>query len=317
MHNRILSNDTKLALIIPVLNEEANIDLIYSETKVFLDEIENLGIRVNWYFADNMSRDDTRQMILKLHEKDSRVKGFFWIRNYGVTSSVLNALRLANSDVSIVVDADGQEPAEMIQKLFEKWLEGYDLCYGIRAKRVERKRISLSRKMFKILARILGGNAKGDVESGCWLFDSSVVNDLLANPPSTDYLAGALSYRNYHSIGIEYIRKARRIGTSKFTFNRYLKYAFEGLFGDNQKLLRFSLVVALLNVAISIIILLWIFVAIILLNRNVQLGIFSLGVMINLLGVAMLFGIAIISEFVGRIFRSTSRIEVAICYHNL
>jgi dolichol-phosphate mannosyltransferase len=302
----------RLALVIPVYNEEQNIARIYESTKNVLEEIEKEAITVNWLFADNASNDDTVKEISKIQLNDKRVQKFTWVRNYGVTSSVLSAMQFFEADVYIVIDADGQEPTFMIKKLFDEWVNGFDFCFGIRVKRSETKLISFYRRVFKRIAKLIGGNGKGKVESGCWLFDKAVISDLSRNPPSTDYLAGCISERGYRSMGIDYTRGTREFGHSKFDLKKYLNYAIGGLLGDNLRLLRFSFSIAILNIFISLLLLLSIFAAIIFFDRSVPLGIFSLGLMINGLGISILLGIGILGEYIGRIFKSTARIEIAV-----
>jgi|LauGreSBDMM110SN_4_FD.fasta_scaffold01056_3 dolichol-phosphate mannosyltransferase len=310
---RLKSNSTyRLALIIPVYNEEENVSKIYESTKNVMEEIENEGISISWVFADNASNDKTVVEISKIQSYDKRIHRYTWVRNYGVTSSVLTAMQLSNADVSIVIDADGQEPTFMIKKLFNEWRNGFDFCYGVRIKRSEKKLISIARRIFKGIAKLIGGNGTGKVESGCWLFDKAVVNDLLQNPPTTEYLAGCISQRGYDSFGIDYVRGSRRFGSSKFSFKKYFTYAVGGLLGDNLRLLRFSFSIAIINILISLLVLTSIFVAIIFFDRSVPLGIFSLGLMINGLGVSILIGVGILGEYIGRIFKSTSRIEIAV-----
>jgi glycosyltransferase involved in cell wall biosynthesis len=312
MRKSMNNSSFRLALVIPVYNEEENVMRIYESTKNVMEEIEKEAITVNWVFADNASDDKTVEEISKIQSIDNRIQKFTWVRNYGVTSSVLSAMQASDADVSIVIDADGQEPTIMIKKLFNEWINGFDFCYGIRVKRNETKLISFYRKVFRKIAKLVGGNGSGKVESGCWLFDKAVVNDLLKNPPSTEYLAGCISQRGYRAIGLDYSRGARRFGNSKFDLKKYFNYALGGLLGDNLRLLRFSFSIAILNVFISLLVLSSIFVAIIFFERSVPLGIFSLGLMINGLGVSVLVGVGILGEYVGRIFKSTSRIEIAV-----
>jgi dolichol-phosphate mannosyltransferase len=303
---------TDFTLLIPVYNEEETVENVIESTKESLDYIKSKGFSVKILFVNNASTDKTLAMIQNESQLDKSIEVISWIRNYGIGASVYNGLIQSNSKVTMVFDCDLQDPPNLISEFFDLWQQGNKFVYGVRIQRIESKLTGISRRIFRNLARFVGGNGSNKVESGTWLLDEKITEDLAANPPTTDYLAGSLANRNYNSVFIEYQRNERLVGISKFNFWSYLKYAVGGLLGDNLRLLRFSLALGLLNLLIGSFLLLLAIIARYLLSIQIPMGLLSTLSLNYLFGSATLIALGLLGEYVGRIFLSTSRIPRAI-----
>lgn len=301
-----------LTVVIPVFNEQENISDIAMQVLLLYKPLFALEIQLEILFVDNCSTDNSLDEIKLVTEKFKNVNFVSWIRNMGVTDSILNAMSMRDSDCYFVLDCDGQDDPKLISEFCLEWLNGKDFVFGIRSSREEGRLLTFFRKVFKKLAMLLGANAASEVESGFWLITKKVRDDLLANPTTTGYLAGTLSHRGYLSGGIEYKRRARVKGKSNFGIKDYFNYALEGLLGDTLRPLRLSLFLGVAGTLISLVILSIMLFTIVVFGLRVPSGIFSLGIMINLYGVIVLISIGILGEYIGRIFSRTSRLPIAI-----
>ena len=303
---------TDFTLLIPVFNEEESLLNVIDSTRESLRLIEREGFSAKILFVNNASTDKTLEIIKAESEKNTNIEFISWIRNYGIGASVYNGLIMSNSRATMVFDCDLQDPPTLIPDFFNLWRGGSKFVYGVRTHRIESKVTGLARTIFRIVAKHIGGNGSNNVESGTWLLDEKIIDDLAANPPTTDFLAGSLAIRNYKSALIEYERSERLTGESKFNFWKYLKYAMGGLLGDNLRLLRLSLVIGFMNLVIGGLFLLSAIFVKYFLSIEIPIGLLSTLSVIYLLGSATLISLGLIGEYIGRIFLSTSKLPQAI-----
>ena len=311
-----LTNRTDFTLLVPTFNEEDNVLNLYEATLPILNQIQEEGFSVKWLFIDNASTDKTYDLLKELNLKDSRVSAISWVRNYGIGISVYNGFLFVNSKCAMVFDCDLQDPPTLIQLLFNEWKRGKLFVYGVRSTRKESLGLRISRKGFRIVARILGGNGQGEVESGAWLLDERVILDLKLNPPNSEYLAGTLWNRAYNSSKIEYHRSARVLGSSKFNYRRYLSYAVDGIIGDNKTMLRLTFYIAMFAWSASTALMALLLISKLTGFYDVNSGITSTAIIVNLYGMAILFSLGLLNEFVRRIFFNSARITTSIPFKN-
>jgi dolichol-phosphate mannosyltransferase len=299
-------------ILVPVHNEEATLDSFFESVEPILDSLEkHYKVRTSYRFLDNLSTDKTIQVLRYWKEKIEReINVLSWIRNYGVMTSIYGGLHSTRADAVMVLDADLQDPPELITEFFAKFLEGYTFVCGKRTKRTEHFSIRLGRFLFRALYRLLRKDEDVPVESGAWLLDKSVIKDLIVNPPSTSYLAGALTSRGYRRATIPYRRNIRLAGKSKFSLFNYGKYAFEGLASSPVRLMRVALFSSFfLNILILILFLFFIASKFIF-GANVLGGI-TLILFIQVFSfslITMLLGL--IGEYLSRVFQNTARLEI-------
>jgi dolichol-phosphate mannosyltransferase len=305
---------TDFTLLVPTYNEELNVNRLYEATRPSLDRIQSTGFTVKWLFIDNSSSDNTYGLLKELHALDSRISAISWVRNYGIGISVYNGFLVSNSKCSMVFDCDLQDPPDLINSLFDEWRSGNQFVYGVRISRDESSRLRIMRKIFRFVAKILGGNGRGEVESGSWLLDEKIIEDLRLNPPNSEYLAGTLWNRAFKSSRVEYKRNQRILGNSKFNFRRYLSYAFDGIIGDNKILLRLTFYIATATWVICSTLMVLLLISKVSGLYEISAGITSTAVIVNLYGLAILFSLGLLNEFVRRIFFNSARIPTAVPY---
>jgi hypothetical protein len=308
-----------LEILVPVFNEEKSIEVFLVQYAEVIQVIElQYMIDVKITFLDNASTDSTYQQIEILQNVSKTPVGAYkWVRNYGVMTSIYGGLIRSESDIAYVVDVDLQEPPQLLLILIEEFLKGVSFVSGSRNKRIEPLALTTFRNIFRRVYRALSAENSEPVESGAWLLDKAIIEDLRVNPPQTTYLAGILQSRNYSRKTIQYSRTTRKMGESKFGLKKYFSYAFEGLVQHPLRFMRMFLTASLLT-ALTLVSL----VAVIVIEK-----VFGLSYIPN--GITLLFAtqvlsasviivlLGVVGEYVARIFKSQSRLEIPVAIKSL
>lgn len=217
----------KYSLILPVYNEEENIASLYAHLRGVM---EGLTKQYELIFVNDGSVDSSAQVLAHLHTKDPKVKVINFARNFGHQMAVTAGLRYSSGETVAILDADLQDPPEVLPKFFEKLQEGYDVVYAIRRHRKETalKRLSyfLFYRLLKMVASISIPLDSGDF---C-VMSRRIVNVLNGLPERNRFIRGLRSWVGFRQVGIEYERDARHGGKSKYTITKMFKLAFDGIF---------------------------------------------------------------------------------------
>jgi len=230
----------ELSVLCPVYNEEENVPRVYeSITRILGGE----GIPFELIFSDNRSEDRSWELVTKLAERDGRVRGIRLSKNFGYQSSITNAMTHASGKAVVIIDADLQDPPELILTFYRKWkLEKCDVVYGVRAKRKDEP---LWRKgMMKVFYRFLNAISEIPipVDAGDFrLMDRRVVDVVNAMGERDRYLRGMVSWAGFKQLGIPYVREGRKFGESKFPLSKAVALALDGIVGFSMKPLRLGL----------------------------------------------------------------------------
>lgn len=304
-----------LTVMTPVFNEVKNVDYFLEKMVPQLHSLSSIHeLEVKLTIIDNCSTDETVELLLR---KLSAIPGInfeiiSWVRNYGVMTSIYGGIIESNTDALVVIDFDLQDPPELIGSLVERWLSGDSFVYGSRAKRLENLSIKALRKIFYLLAGALRVNSSVPVESGLWLLDRNVVNDLIANPPATRYLAGAVGLRDYKSSYITYSRNKRLHGESKFSTKRYFGYAFEALFSNPHRIARISIGFSFFTIVFGGILETFLLICRYFFEIQIPNGLIS-SILIQVLSFSGIFlALGVIGEYVANIYTSVCRPAKAI-----
>lgn len=216
----------ELTVIIPCFNEEEVLPLLIQE----LDELDAaLPFPVFFLFVNDGSSDDSLPFLEELCERDNRYACLSLSRNFGHQNAVSAGLRHARGDIVAVIDADLQDPPSVIASFVDKWKEGYDVVYGVRK---NRKEGLLQRLAYALFYRLLKqiANIEVPLDAGDFsLMDRRVVDVINQMPEHNRFIRGLRGWVGFRQTGVSYEREARRKGTSKYTFGRLVKLAFDGL----------------------------------------------------------------------------------------
>lgn len=295
-----------ISLVIPVLNEAENVSLLWARLKEATSKLGNLRFEV--VFVDDGSQDGTAKKILGLEPSDSLGwKLVQFSRNFGHQAAISAGMRYATGEALIFLDADLQDPPEMIAHFLEKFREGYDVVYGIRKNRKEPLWL---RFCFKAFYRIFNVIADRPIplDVGDFSLISSRVAKLISEMPEHDRLIrGMRSWVGFKQIGIPYDRPERHAGTTSYSLGRRIEGALDGIFGFSKVPIRVALFTGLLVCLAGGVYLLQTLISAAFFGKGAQLvhGWTSLITLGFMLGGANLVAVAIVGEYVCRIYFQT------------
>lgn len=286
------------SLVVPVYNEaELLEDLYLRQTKVW----QSMDGDFELIFVDDGSTDNSFAKMKELWERDERVKIVKLSRNFGHQVAVTAGLENASGNAIMLMDADLQDPPEMLPKFIEKWKQGYDVVYGVRRRRKENifKRAAYS-TFYRLLKKISNIDIPLDSGDFC-LMDRRVVNLLRNMPERNRFVRGIRSWVGLKQIGLEYERDRRLRGEAKYTFGKLLKLALDGVVSFSFMPLRLATYLGLfislgsfISALILVILKLW---------WDIPLkGWTSTVVIILFLGGVQLVSLGVIGEYIGRIY---------------
>jgi polyisoprenyl-phosphate glycosyltransferase len=288
-----------ISLVMPVYNEEANLDRAYAALIAVFKELPQYELE--FVFTDNHSEDHTFERLVALAKSDSRVKVIRFTRNYGFQRSLLTAYRYARGDAAIQIDCDLQDPPELIPRFIALWEQGHDVVVGLRRRRQEPHLLTLGRRAFyALLSRISDDQVTRDA-GDFRLVDRSVISRLKALNDFNPYVRGVVSSLAARETGVPYDRTQRMHGRSKFPLRKLVGFALDGILGHSVLPLRLASYAGLaISIVIFLLSLLYIFEAL-LFGRSWPSGFATLIVVI-------LFGISLNAIFLGIIGEYVSRI---------
>lgn len=294
-----------LSLVVPVFNEAETVGLLVEKIAHVLGSDEQIDLQM--IFVNDGSSDDTLARLVELQVQDARLLIIDLSRNFGKEAALTAGIDAACGDVVVPIDADLQDPPELVLEMLAKWREGYEV---VLARRINRdsdswaKRVSARwfyRMHNNIASPKIPENA-GDFR----LMDRCVVEALKTMPESCRFMKGLFAWVGFRTTQVEYCRQKRVAGTSKFNGWKLWNFALEGITSFSTDPLR---VWTYLGMTVSLVSVLFaIFIGIKVLVAGVDVpGYASLMVAISFLGGLQLMGIGVIGEYLGRTYIESKR----------
>lgn len=233
-----MRNSIIYSIVVPLYNEELVIDESYRRLKKVMDcTKENYEI----IFINDGSRDKTRDKVESICRNDEKIKLVNFSRNFGHQAAITAGMDLAYGEAVVVIDADLQDPPEVILKMIEKWKEGYEVVYG---KRIKREGETFFKKFTaKMYYRVLKNMTSVDVpvDTGDFrLIDRKVCDSLVSLPEKNRYVRGLVSWVGYKQTSVEFERQERFAGDTKYPLKKMIKLAFDGITSLSYKPLVFA-----------------------------------------------------------------------------
>lgn len=296
----------KVSVIVPMYYEEEVAEECYKRLKKVLEHINNYEYEI--IFINDGSKDKTLGILVDIANKDKNVKVISFSRNFGHQCAVTAGLQYVTGDAIVIIDADLQDPPELIPEMLKLWEDGNEVIYGKRKSREgESKFKLLTASMFY---RTL--NALSDVEiprdTGDFrLVDRKVVDVINALPEHNKFLRGLFSWVGFKQTPFEYERKERYAGKTKYPLKKMLKLAKDGIFSFSTKPLKIVGTMGIISIAISIIILIYAILSYVFDWNNLTAGWTSLMVTMTFLSGMILISLWMIGEYIGRIYDETKR----------
>lgn len=296
----------KISVIVPMYYEEEVAEECYKRLNNVLTNIDNYTHEI--IFINDGSKDKTLDILIGIANKDKNVKVISFSRNFGHQCAVTAGLQYVTGDAIVIIDADLQDPPELIPEMLKLWEDGYEVIYGKRKSRKGESRFKLlTASMFY---RTL--NALSDVDipkdTGDFrLVDRKVVDVINSLPEHNKFLRGLFSWVGFKQIPYEYERKERFAGKTKYPLKKMLKLAQDGIFSFSTKPLRIVGTMGIISIAISIIVLIYAILSYIFNWNNLTAGWTSLMVTITFLSGMILISLWMIGEYIGRIYDETKK----------
>ena len=294
----------KISVVIPMYFEEEVAKECYTRTKKVLIGLEKYEHEI--IFVNDGSKDKTLEILEKIAKKDKNVKIISFSRNFGHQAAVTAGLKYTTGDAVAIMDADMQDPPEVIAEMVKLWENGNEVIY---AKRKERKgetkfKLFTAKMFYKVL------NGLSDVEipkdTGDFrLADKKVIEVINSLPEHNKFLRGLFSWVGFKQTPLEYERKERFAGKTKYPLKKMLKLASDGITSFSTKPLKMLGVLGFLSVVVSILILIYALVSYAFNLNQLTPGWTSLMVTITFLGGMQLLSIWLISEYIGKIYDET------------
>jgi polyisoprenyl-phosphate glycosyltransferase len=286
----------QLSVVAPVYDEQATVEAFYQRVRSALE-----GVPFELVLVDDGSTDATAEIIDRIADRDPMVRVVHLSRNFGHQTALTAGLDHAAGDVVVMLDADLQDPPEVIPELLERWRSGADVVYAVRRERVGETRFKLTtarwfyRLMSKVSSIELAENA-GDFR----LMDRRALDALLAMRERSRYLRGMTVWVGFTQAAIHYERDARHAGETKYTVRKMLRFSLDAIASFSHVPLQAATV---LGFVFSFVAFLAIPVVIGLKVADQYLpGFTTITVVVLLLGGIQLIAIGVIGEYVGRIY---------------
>lgn len=291
----------KISVIIPMYYEEEVAEECYKRMTEVLSKITDYDYEL--ICVNDGSKDKTLPILENLASKDDKLKVISFARNFGHQCAVTAGLKYVTGDCAVIIDADLQDPPELISEMVKLWEEGNEVIYGKRKTRDGESAFKLfTAKMFyKTL------NALSDVEipkdTGDFrLVDRKVVDVMNSMPEHNKFLRGLWGWIGFKQVAYEYERKERFAGKTKYPLKKMLKLASDGIIGFSTKPLKMVGGLGMLSIFISFIILIYSILSYILRWNNITPGWASIMVAVTFFAGVQLLSIWIMSEYIGRIY---------------
>lgn len=294
-------SDAVVGLVIPCFNEEEVIPAMLSALESFS---RNCPHPVKVLFVDDGSSDETRSLLAEACRQDAAFACVNLSRNFGHQNAVSAGLAHVDADVVAVMDADLQDPPEVILEMLSKWRDGYDVVYGVRQDRKEGLLLRAAYKTFYfLLSKIANVQIPPDAGDFC-VMDRRVVDAIRHLPERARFVRGLRGWVGFRQVGLPYRRHARAAGRPKYSLIRLTNLALDGLIGFSWVPLRLSSWIGLLACSLGLILGIWALVGALYL-RQTPPGWASLAVIVLFFSGVQLLVLGIIGEYVGRILEET------------
>lgn len=288
----------KLSIVIPIYNEQGNIDRLYNRLK---SVISNLSIECEYIFVNDGSKDDSINIIKNLTQLDSSVKYINLSRNFGHQIAVTAGLDKAVGDRIVIIDADLQDPPELIADLNNKMNEGFEVVY---AKRKARKGESwlkkfTARMFYRVLKAITSVNIP--VDTGDFrIMDRKIVDVLKQMPEQQKFLRGQISWIGFKQTYVEYERDVRNEGETGYTYIKMIRFALDGITSFSNFPLKFASICGFVVSGIAFLVALYALYSRFISGNYVE-GWTSIIISVLFLGGIQLISIGIIGEYISRL----------------
>lgn len=293
----------KISAIVACYRDEEAIPVMAQRLKA---AFEKISVDYEIIFVNDASPDHSQEVLEKLAQGDHRIKVILHSRNFSSQNAFTSGLRKATGNACVLLDGDLQDPPELIEDFYKKWLQGYEVVYGIRVHRKMQPLLELGYKAFYRLFQKMA-YFPIPVDAGDFsLIDRKVVDVLNILPERDRFIRGLRAWSGFRQIGVPYTRPERMFGKSTNNLLANIRWAKKGIFSFSYAPLELISLAAVFTSAIA-------GLAIILqvgsriFYPNIPHGITTIIVVCLFLGAVQLLSLAFIGEYIGRIFEEVKQ----------
>jgi dolichol-phosphate mannosyltransferase len=293
----------KVSIVVPCFNEDLVLRELYSRLQGTVTILDNYDVEI--IFVDDGSNDSTLEVLREMARDNANLRVVSFSRNFGHQVAVSAGIDLSTGDAIVLIDADLQDPPELIPSMVEKWSEGVDVVYGVRTKRKSESVFKkASAKYFYRLLRALSGT---DIpaDTGDFRLISRRVAEVLRSMPENDrFMRGMVSWAGFTQEGIPYERDGRFAGETKYTLRKMVRLAGDAILSFSIVPLRISVTLGLASSLLAFIGIAYAVFARIFSNEWVE-GWAFIVISVLFVGGVQLLSVGILGEYLGRLYLSS------------
>ena len=303
MINQLIKNK-KLSAVIACYRDAPAIPVMYERlTAVF----QKLGMDYEIIFVNDGSPDNAKEILTELAARDKQVVVINHTRNFGSQSAFTSGMRIATGDAVVLLDGDLQDPPELIESLFQKWQEGYDVVYGVRVKRDTSLFLQIAFKMFYRIFRS-ASYVPMPLDAGDFsLIDRRVVDALNSLPENNRFVRGLRTWVGFKQIGVPYVRPERMFGRTTNSLLKNLAWARKAIVSFSYAPLELITLLASVVVLLSFLVILIQVILRILVPELAPRGFTTLIVLILFMGGIQLMCLSILGSYMAHIYDEVKR----------
>lgn len=290
---------SKLTVVVPAYNESEGLREFHARLAAVLDQLD---LESEVLYVDDGSRDDTFEVMRALRESDPRVSTLKLSRNFGKELALTAGLDYVDADAAVVIDADLQDPPELIPTFVQHWREGYDVVYGTRASRAGEtgfKKFTAS-GFYRVMGRLSSTPIPRDT-GDFRLLSRRALDALKQVRERQRFMKGLFTWVGFRQLSVVYHRDPRYAGETKWNYWKLWNFAIEGITSFSGAPLKLATYFGLLTAIVAFLFGMWVLAKALWLGDPVR-GYPSLMVVVLFLGGAQLMALGVIGEYLGRLY---------------
>lgn len=294
----------KLCVVVPAYNEGESLREFHARLAAVFDQLD---VRCEALYVDDGSRDDTYAVMCSLRDADARVATLKLARNFGKELALTAGLDAADADAVVVIDADLQDPPELIPVFLDHWRAGFDVVYGTRSTRAGETPLKkfTSAAFYRVMEKLSATPVPRDT-GDFRLMSRRALDALKRLRERQRFMKGLFTWIGYKQKSVVYERDARFAGVSSFNYWRLWNFALEGITSFSTAPLKLATYVGLGTAGLAFVYAVWVFGKALLLGDRVQ-GYPTLMLVILFLGGVQLMALGMIGEYLGRMYIETKQ----------
>jgi polyisoprenyl-phosphate glycosyltransferase len=293
----------KITAVIACYNDEKAIPYMHQR---LTDTFKKIGVDYEIIFVNDSSPDNTEQVLSAMVKQDPHTVAINHARNFNSQMAFTSGMEIASGDAVVLLDGDLQDPPEIIEQFYQKWLEGFEVVYGVRVKREAPLLMQIAYKLFyrvfhKLSYIRIPLNA-GDFS----LMDRKVVEVMKSFPERDRFLRGLRAWAGYRQTGVPYLRPERMFGKTTNNLYKNLNWATKGIFSFSYVPLEIMTICSFITFLLALI---GIVAQIVLrfIYPGTPHGVTTVLVVVLFLGSVQLIGLSVLGQYIGRIFEEVKQ----------